>query len=109
MIVIVNVKGHLVEINLGSGSQTFKWLGQVVTYKLKTHHILRSSFQEECRHVVNFRTSGGAIINPNDSICATVGDREVVHAEVVDTLPSGPNTHIFSLSHIIVFKLRQRR
>lgn len=89
MIVIVNVKGHLVEINLGSGSQTFKWLGQVVTYKLKTHHILRSSFQEECRHVVNFKTDDGVVINPNDSICGTVDDREVVYAEVVDALPSG--------------------
>ena len=89
MIVVVNVKDHLVEINLGSGSQSFKWLGQVVTYKLKTHHILRSSFQEEWRHVVNFRTGEGVIINPNDTICGTIDDREVVYAEVVDTLPSG--------------------
>ena len=89
MIIIVDVNSHLLEISLGSGSQTFKWLGQIVSARLKSQNILRHTFNQECRHVVSFRNKEGGIINPNDSICGVAADRDIVYADVVDHLPSG--------------------
>lgn len=86
MIIYVQVREKTIEISIGDGSQTIKWLASVVSQRLKTQGILRKSFEDEYRTVVNFKDESGEVLNPHDSICNVASDKDVLLAEVVDTL-----------------------
>jgi hypothetical protein len=88
MIIFVQVKDRSLEISLGSGTQSLKWLANVVSQRLKTQGILRKTFQEEFRTVINFKDEAGEILNPNESICNLASDKDTIIAEVVESLPS---------------------
>lgn len=88
MIIFVQVREKTMEISLGNGNQTIKWLAAVVSQRLGTQGILRKSFEDEYRTVVNFKDESGEILNPNDSICNVASDKDTLLAEVVETLPS---------------------
>lgn len=88
MKVIVNVRSKTIEISVGDGRQTFKWLALVVTSRLKQYKVLRSSFEEDCCVVLSISDMNGNLINPNDSICDICRNGGEVVAEVSDELPS---------------------
>ena len=88
MIVFVEVREKRIEISLGSGTQSLKWLANVVSQRLKSNGVLRKSFEEEFRTVVQFKNSKNEVLNPNESICHLVDDQEVIYADVVDSLLS---------------------
>lgn len=88
MIIRVRIRDITIEISLGSGSQSFKWLANVVSQRLKSQGLLRKSFEDEFRTVVQFTDSEGNVLPPNESICTLVEDKDIVCAEVIDSLPS---------------------
>jgi hypothetical protein len=88
MRIFVQVREKTLDISLGSGTQTIKWLAAVVSHRLKTEGILRKSFEDEYRTVVNFKDESGDILNPNESICNLASDKDTLIAEVVETLAS---------------------
>jgi hypothetical protein len=88
MIIIVQVKDKSLEISLGSGTQSLKWLANVVSQRLKTQGLLRKTFEEEFRTVINFKDESGETLNPNESICNLASDGDTLIAEVVESLPS---------------------
>ena len=88
MIINVHVKDKVLPISLGAGEQSFRWLGMVVSSRLKTSGVLRSSFQEECRTVMGFKDKEGNVLDPTKLICNMVEDKESVFAQVTEALPS---------------------
>jgi hypothetical protein len=88
MIILVDVKGKILSISLGSGNQSFKWLANVVSERIKSLGVLRKSFEEEQRTVICFKDSQGMEINPNDPICNVLSDKDTVYTELVESLPN---------------------
>jgi hypothetical protein len=88
MIINVHVKEKVLEISLGSGEQTFRWLGLVVNARLKSSGLLKKSFEEECRTVLGFTNEEGNILDPTKLICNMVDDKANVFAQVTESLQS---------------------
>ena len=88
MIINVHVKNKVLEVSLGSGEQTFRWLGLVVNARLKSSGILKKSFEEECRTILGFTNEDGNTIDPTKLICNMVEDKANVYAEVTEGLQS---------------------
>jgi len=88
MIINVHVKDKVLEISLGDGEQTFRWLGLVVNARLKSSGILKKSFEEECRTVLGFTNEEGNTIDPTKRIVNMVDDKANVYAEVTESLQS---------------------
>lgn len=88
MIINVHVKDKVLEISLGDGDQTFRWLGLVVNARLKSSGILKKTFEEECRTVQGFTNEEGNTIDPTKRISSMVDDKANIYAQVTETLKS---------------------
>ena len=88
MIINVHVKDKVLEVSLGDGEQSFRWLGLVVNARLKSSGVLKKSFEEECRNVLGFTNAEGNVLDPTKRICDMVEDNESVFADVTDALQS---------------------
>ena len=74
--VVVNVKvkeDQQIQINVQEGKQTFRWLAQVISSRLK-QGTRRLSFEEEFCIVTGIRNADGELINPADKIFEHVSE-----------------------------------
>lgn len=88
MKVTVHVRSKAIDVSVGDGRQSFKWLAMVISSRLKQFRVLRSTFEDDCRVVLSISDTSGNLINPNDSICDICRNGDAVVAEVGDELPS---------------------
>lgn len=88
MIVQVHVRSKTLQISIGNGNQTFKWLALVISGRLKHFHVLKHSFEDECRTVTALKDGDGRLLNPSDIICETVPNHAEIYADVTDKIES---------------------
>ncbi len=69
-----------VNISLGNGRQTFRWLAHAVQARLLNMKVLRGGYEKEHRCITSFKNVSGELINPFDMIMEHVA----VHSETVD-------------------------
>lgn len=86
LVLKVNVSGRPLDISVGDGKQTFKWLSQVILSRAKTAKLLRGDFEDDNYIVTGLRNREGVLINPLDSICDHVPEAGDFHL-VADVAP----------------------
>lgn len=64
----VEVRGILLKIPVGNGTQSFKWLASVVQAKLQDKGTLRKIGFTESAFVSAIKNESGLLINPHDII-----------------------------------------
>ena len=85
MRVRVNVREHQLDINCGSGSQSFQWLASVVQSRLKQYHILRKSLETDDFIVTEIRNVEGELVNPKDKLYEHSGPSGLVVSATIAT------------------------
>lgn len=86
--VAVSLGGRNVDIKVGDGKQTFKWLSGVVASRAKAFKIVQDEYDDGFL-VTGIRNSSGDLIDPMDCICEhTEGDCLQVSADLTTTFDS---------------------
>ena len=94
MKVVVLVQRQPLEIEVGEGHQSFRWLAQVVSARIKRFKVLRATFEEEKQLVLRLTHQNGTEIDPNSEICDGVEDGSSIVAEVTDSVPSDSHGNV---------------
>jgi len=68
IIVKAKVNGINLDIPVGEGKQTFKWLGLAIQTRLNESKLLRDSYGEDYNKVNEIRNNNNELINPKDFI-----------------------------------------
>ena len=58
-----------IEISVGEGTQTLKWLAMAVENRIKQYKLLRKVFSQDNVVVVGIQNENGELIDPADKIC----------------------------------------
>jgi hypothetical protein len=86
MKILVRVLTKQVNIEVGEGTQTVRWLAQVVSARIKMFKLLRSTFEDEKQLVTAIRGENGEPIDPNSQIVDVLNDGSIVIADVSDEI-----------------------
>jgi hypothetical protein len=84
----VNILTKSIEIELGEGRQSIKWLAQVVSARIVSQRLLRSTFEEEKQLVVGMLDKDGSMVDPNACIADVIEDGGCLRANVLDEVLS---------------------
>lgn len=87
----VNVLTKSLTIELGEGHQSMRWLAQVVSARIVSTRLLRSTFEEEKQLVIGMTAEDGSAIDPNATIADVLSDGDSIRAMVTDEVLS--DTH----------------
>jgi hypothetical protein len=88
MLLNIHTKGKIVNISVGDGRQTFRWLALVITERFKEFRVLKNSFEEDCRLIISLKDSEGRLLNPLDPICEVLSNGADIFCDIVDSIPS---------------------
>ena len=68
MIIKVNAGEITIDVSVGDGRQTFKWLAGVVQQRITQYHMRRKRFETENYIVTELKNTSGELLNPTDLI-----------------------------------------
>ena len=85
MLVKVNILDRFIEVSVGDGKQTFRWLASVVQSRIKQSNVLRSNYEDESYIVTEIRNAFGELLNPQDCIFEHSGTNGLTITAIVST------------------------
>lgn len=86
---VETAENQVIEISVGEGNQTFKWLAMTIEARIKQFKLLRKTFSQDCVVVVGIKNEHGELVDPADKLQEhCLNDNLKVSAEILEQLSS---------------------
>jgi hypothetical protein len=73
------------DISVGDGKQTFKWLASVIQSRIQTHQLRRKGYETESYIVTELLNTKGELLNPSHCIYEHAGSNGMELSAVLAT------------------------
>lgn len=80
---------EILEVSVGDGNQTFKWLAMTIEARLKQYKLLRKTFSQDSVVVIGLKNELGELIDPRDKLQEhCLSDSLNLTAAVLEQIPT---------------------